>query len=212
MIDNFSDKTNFPCKLILTDRQVSNLCKAFANNSSANKKLSKTQISKIKQSGGFLGKLLKPLMKTGFPFMKNELTPLAKSVIVPLGLTASASATYAAFQKKIFESGMTKLLISNDKMEDVMKIIKSLDESGILIKCVTKTIENETKKQIVGFLAIFSGTVGASLLGNIFAGKSVIRAGEEADSQRFYQNEPNLMVVIQEITCPIANLRMGHMQ
>ena len=196
MIGNSSDKTNFPCKLILTDRQVSNLCKAFANNSSANKKLSKTQISKIKQSGGFLGKLLKPFMKTGFPFMKNELTPLAKSVIVPLGLTASESATNAAFQKKIFESGMTKLLISNDKMEDVMKIIKSLDESGILIKCITKTIENETKKQIVGFLAIFSGTVGASLLGNIFAGKSLIRAGEGVDSQRFYQNEPNLMVVI----------------
>ena len=92
MIGNSNDKTNFPCKLLLTNRQVANLHKAFANYSSTDIKLSKTQLSKIIQSGRFLGKLFGPLLKTGLPLMKNVIQPLVKSVLIPLGLTVAASA------------------------------------------------------------------------------------------------------------------------
>ena len=94
------DETNFRHKLLLTNRQVANLRKAFVNNLSTNIKLWKTQISKKKQSGGFLGRLLGPLLKTGLPLMKNVIRPLAKSVLIPLGLTAAASAADAGIQKK----------------------------------------------------------------------------------------------------------------
>ena len=77
------------------------LHKAFANNSSANVKLSKTQLHKIRQSGGFLGRLLGPLLKTGLPLVKRVFKPLAKSVLIPLGLTA-ASATDVAIFKSIY--------------------------------------------------------------------------------------------------------------
>ena len=92
MIGDSNDETNFPHKLLLTDRQVSSIRKAFSNNSSVDIKFSKTQLSKMIQSGGFLGKLLGPLLKTGLPLIKNVITPLAKSVLIPLGLTAAASA------------------------------------------------------------------------------------------------------------------------
>ena len=84
------NETYFPHKLLLTNRQVSNLCKAFANQLSADIKLSKTQLSKMIQSGGFLGRLLAALLKTGFPLIKNVTKTLAKSVLIPLGLTAAA--------------------------------------------------------------------------------------------------------------------------
>ena len=86
---------NFPHKLILTNRQVLNLRKAFANNSSANIKLSKTQLSKMIQSGGFLGRLLGPLIKSGLSLISNVIKLLAKSALIPLGLTAAASAADA---------------------------------------------------------------------------------------------------------------------
>ena len=89
MIDKSDDETNFPHKLLLTNRQVANLRKAFANYLSTDIKLSKTQLSKMIQSGGFLGRLLGPLLKTGLPLMKNVIKPLAKSVLIPLGLTAA---------------------------------------------------------------------------------------------------------------------------
>ena len=98
MIGNSDDKTNFPHKLLLTNRQVANLRKAFANCTSTDIKLSKTQLSKMIQSGGFLGKLLGPLLKTGLPLMKSAIQPLSKSVLIPLGLTASASAADAGIQ------------------------------------------------------------------------------------------------------------------
>ena len=83
------------------NRQVANLRKTFANNSSTDIKLSKTQLSKMIQSGGFLGRLLGPLLKTGLPLMKNVIKPLAKSVLIPLGLTAAASAGDAGILRKI---------------------------------------------------------------------------------------------------------------
>ena len=126
------DKTNFPRKLLSTNRQVLNLHKAFANHSSIDIKLSKTQLSKMIQSGGFLGRLLGPLLKTGLPLIKNVIKPLAKSVLNPLGLTAAASAADARIHKKILGSGnTTTLIISNDEIEDIAKIVKSLEDSGL---------------------------------------------------------------------------------
>ena len=90
--------------MLLTNTQVSKLRKAFANNSPANIKLSKTQLHKIGQSCGFLGRLLGPLLKIGLSLTGNVLKPLAKSVLIPLGLTAS-SATDAAIHKRMFGSG-----------------------------------------------------------------------------------------------------------
>ena len=150
------NETNFPHKLLLTNRQVSNLRKAFANHLSADIKLSKTQLSKMIQSGGFLGRLLGPLLKTGLPLIKNVIKPLAKSVLIPLGLTAAASAADAGIHKKILGSGnMTTLIISNDKIGDIIKIVKSLEDSGLLLKGVTKTVQNEAKEQQRGFLSTF---------------------------------------------------------
>ena len=93
-----NDENNFPRKFRLTNTQVSQLCKAFANNSSANIKFYKTQLHKIRQSGGLLGRLLGPLLKTGLALIGNVLKPLAKSVLIPLGITAAASGTDAPIQ------------------------------------------------------------------------------------------------------------------
>ena len=105
MIGNSDDETNFPHKLLLTNRQVENLRKAFANKSSTDIKLSKTQLSKVVQSGGFLGKALGPLLKTGLPLMKNVIKPFAKSILILLGLTAATSAADAGIHKKVIGSG-----------------------------------------------------------------------------------------------------------
>ena len=95
------DEANFPHKLLLlTNRKVANLRKAFSNDLKIGIKLSKTQISKMIQSGGFLGRLLGPLLKTGLPLIKNVIKPLAKSVLIPLGLTAAAAAADAGIHKK----------------------------------------------------------------------------------------------------------------
>ena len=134
-------------------------------------KLSRAQISKIIQSGGFLGRLPGPLLKTGLPLITNVIKPLAKSVLIPLGLIAAASAADAGIHKKILGSGTTTLIISNEEMNDIMKIVQALEDSNILLKGVTKTIKNETKEQKEGFLSMLLGTLRASLLGNLLAGK-----------------------------------------
>ena len=94
------DETNFPHKLLLTNRQVENLRKAFAKKSSTDINLSKTQLSRMVQSGWFLGGLLSPLLKTGLPLIKNVIKPLARSVLIPLGLTAAPSVADAGIHKK----------------------------------------------------------------------------------------------------------------
>ena len=104
-IGNSNDEVNFSHKLLLTNRQVASLRKAFANKSSTDIKLSKTQLSKMRQSGGFLGRLLGPLVKTGLPLIKNVIKPLAKSVLILFGLTASASAADAGIHKKNIRIG-----------------------------------------------------------------------------------------------------------
>ena len=140
------NETNFPHKLLLTNRQVSNLRKAFANHSSADIMLSKTHLSKMIQSGGFLGRLLGPLLKTRLPLIKNVIKPLAKSALIPLGLTATSSTADAGIHKNILGwrhnrpsssaphnlPSSTTLIISNNEIEDIIKIVKSLEDSGLL--------------------------------------------------------------------------------
>ena len=136
------------------------------------------------QSGGFLGRLLGPLLKAGLPLIKNVIKPLAKSVLIPLGLTAAASAADAGIHKKILGSGTTTLIISNDEMKDIIKIVKSLEDSGLLLKGVTETVQNEVKEQKGGFLSMLLGTLGASLLGNLLTGKGLYRAGKDKWTNR----------------------------
>ena len=177
MIGDSNDKGNFPHEFLLTNRQVSSICKAFANNSSVAIKFSKAQLSKMIQSGGFLGKLLGPLLKAGLPLMKNVITPLAKSVLIPLGLTAAVSAADAGIHTKILRSGNnTKQIISNKDMDDLIKIVKSLEDSGLLLKGITDSLQNEIKEQKGGFLSMLLGTLGASLLGNLLTGKGRFHA------------------------------------
>ena len=127
------NETNFPHKLLLTNRQVVNLRNAFANHSSADIKLSKTQLSKMIQSGGFFGRLLGSLLKTGLTLITNVIKSLAKSVLFPLGLTAAASPAYAGIHKKILGSGnVATLIISNDEVEDIIKMVEFLEDSGLL--------------------------------------------------------------------------------
>ena len=163
--------------MLLTTRQNTKLRNAINNNLATDIKLSKAQIKKLIQSGGFLGKLLS---KLAGPLMKVAM-PLAKNVLAPLGLTAALSAIDGSIQKKIHGSGV-KLIIEQEDMNGIMKIIEALENSGILLKGVSKTIENETKEQRAGLL----GTLGASLLGNLLtggkgitrAGKGIVRAGK----------------------------------
>ena len=174
MVGNSNDNTNFPHKLLLTNRQVTNIRKAFSNNLSTDVKFSKTQLLKMMQSGGFLGNLLSKLAGS---LMKVAM-PLAKNVLAPLGLTAAMSAIDGSIKKKIHGSGTTTLIISNDEMDDIIKNIGALENSGVLLEGVTKTIKNKTIEERGAFLSMLLGTLGASLLGNLLSGKGTIRAGE----------------------------------
>ena len=173
MILKIFDKNDLPHGLLLTIRQKTMLRNAFGNNMSIDLKLSKTQISKIIQSGGVLRSLL---IKLAGPLM-NVAVPLAKNILAPLGITAVASAIDAGIQKKMHDSGTTTLVISNKKMNEIMKIVQALEDSNIFLEGATETIKNETKKQKGGFLSILLVTLGASLFGNLLSGKGNVRAG-----------------------------------
>ena len=170
MVGNSDDEANFPHKLLLSLR------KAFNNHTSADIKFSKAQLTKMQREGVF--NFLMPLLKSGLPLLKSVVKPLGM-----LGLTAAASTTDAAINKKILGSGNhTTLIISNDDMHNLLKIVKSLEDSGILLNGITETVKNEVKEQKGGFLSILLGTLGASLLGELLtkklSGRGVIRAGE----------------------------------
>ena len=162
---------DLPHELLLITRQKTNLRNAFKNNMSTNIKLSKVQISIIFQSGGFLGALLSKIVES---LMKVAVS-LAKNILAPLGITVAVSAINAGNQKKMHGSRTTTLIILNEEMNDIMKIVQSLEDSNILLKGVTKTIENETKNK-KGFLSMLLGTLGASLLGNLLTGKGIVKA------------------------------------
>ena len=153
-VKNFN-KDELPHELLLTARQNTKLRNAINNNLATDMKLSK---------------LAGPLMKVA--------VPLAKNILAPLGLTAAMFAIDGSIQKKIHGLGI-KLIIEEEDMKDVMKIIGALENSGFLLKEVSKTIENETKEQRGGFLSMLLGTLGASLLGNLLTGgKGIVRAGD----------------------------------
>ena len=174
MIGDSDDKSNFPHELLLTNRQVPSIRKAFANNSSVDIKFSKARLLKMIQSGVFLDKLLGPLLKIGLPLIKSVIKPLAKSVLIPLGLTAAASAADSGIHKKLLGSGNnTTLIISNHEKEDVIKIVNSLEDSSLLLKGVTESVQNEIKEQKGGFVSMLLGTLVANLLGNLLTGKGV---------------------------------------
>ena len=178
MVGDSNDNTNFPHELLLTNRQVANIRKAFAKNTSIDIKLSKTQLSKMIQSGGFLGNLLGKLAG----LLMKVAVPLAKNVLAPLGISAAMSAIDESIKKKMLGSGVTTLIISNDEMNYILKIVKSLENSGLLLKGVSETIQHEAKELRGGFLSTLLGTLGAALLGDILSkglsGKGVIRASE----------------------------------
>ena len=139
------------------------------------------------QSGGLLGRIFDPLLKTGLPLMKSVINPLAEIVLISLELTAATSAADAGKHKKILGSGNnnnTILIIPNDEMKDIIKIVKSLVDSDLLLKGVSETVQNEARGKNGGFLSMLLGTPDGSLLGNILAGKGINRAGEGAIAKR----------------------------
>ena len=162
-----------PHELFLTTRQVHKLRNAI--NMSVDIKLSKKQIKTLIQSGRFsgllLGKLAGPLMKVSMP--------LAKDILTPLGLTAAMSAIDGSMQKTMRGEGSGEakrsitLTISNNDMNDIMQIIQALEDSGILVKCVTRSVAAQTKEQKGGYLSMLLDTLGASLLGNLLSGRGV---------------------------------------
>ena len=134
---------NLPHELLLTSRQITKLRNNIENNLQTDIKLSKAQISKIIQSGGFLAKIVGPLLKTGLPLLKSVIKPLGL-----LGLTAASSAIDAGVQKKIYGSGTTAFVISNEEMNDIMNIVQALEDSNILLKGVPKTkMKQKNKKE-----------------------------------------------------------------
>ena len=153
------------------------------------------------QSGGFLGRLLGPLLRTRLPLMKSVIAIAISHWLKPLGLTAAASAADAGIHKKILGSGHnnnnnnTTLIISKDEMDDILKIVKPLEDSGVLLKDVSETIQNEAKEQRGGFLSMLLGTLGASLLGDMLfgkKGKGTIRAGEGTIRADYGSKSPSL--------------------
>ena len=139
------DGNDLPFEFLLTTRQNTKLRIVFNNNMSTDLTLSKAQIPKIIQPGGFLASLLS---KLAGPLMKVAV-PLAKNILAPLGITAAASAIDAGIQKKIHGSGRpssTTLIFSNKEI-NIIKIVQALEDSNILLKGGAKTIKNETKEQ-----------------------------------------------------------------
>ena len=125
------------------------------------------------QKCGFL-RFLAPLLKYGLPLLKSVIKEMGM-----LGLTAAASSTDAAVKKKIVGSGNhATLIISTDDMQNLLKIVKSIEDSGILLDGITETVKKEVKEQKCGFLSMLLSTLVASFLGNMLAGRGVIRVGE----------------------------------
>ena len=154
----------------LPGKRKTNLRNAFESNMSTDIKLPKAQISKITQSGGFLGSLLS---KIAGPLMKVTV-PLAKNILAPLGITATTLAIDAEYQKKIHGSGTTTLTISKEEINNIIKVVQALENFSILWKELLKQLKMKQKKQKSGFLGMFLDTLGAILLVNMIAGKGIL--------------------------------------
>ena len=161
-------------ELYLTPGQMEKLIDKIKNNMSTDIKLSKVQINRIMKEGGNLGKLLMSFLSK---FIKPAIS-IGKNILAPFRLSAAMSATDAAIQKKMYGSGNTTLIISNDDMNDLIKIVTALEEHDILLKGISKKIKNETKEQRGGFLSMLLGTLGASSLGNLLTGKGIYRTDQ----------------------------------
>ena len=121
---------------------------------------------------------LPPSKRVALALIKNVFTSLTESLLLPSGLTETVSTTDEGIQKRCFRSGMTNLILSNEELHDIMKMVKSYKHACLLIKVVSKTTDNDAKKQKAGFLAMLLGTLAVNVLGNILAGKEEIRASE----------------------------------
>ena len=143
------------------------LIEKIRKNMSTDIKLSRILLSKIIKEGGNLGRLLMSFL----PKLIKSTISIGKNILAPLGLSAAMLATDAAFQKKMYGSGITTLIISNDDLDDLIKIVTASEERDILLKGTSKTIKNETKDQKGGFLSMLLDTLGVSLLRNLLAGR-----------------------------------------
>ena len=161
-------------ELYLTQKQMEKLIEKVRNNMSTDIKLSKVQINKIIKAGGNLGTLLMIFL----PKLMKPAISIGKNILGPLGLSAAMPAADPAIQKKMYGLGNTTLIISNDDMKDLIKIVTTLEEHDILLKGISKTIKNQTKEQRGGFLSMLLGTLGASLLGTLLTGKGLYRTGQ----------------------------------
>ena len=168
------DGNDLSRELLLTARQKTKLRNALNNNMSTDINLSKAQISKIIQS-----RVFRIIIKKTSRSINESSSSFGKNILAPLGITAAASAIDAGIQKKIHGSGTTTLIISNEVLNEAMKIAEAFGDSNILLKGVTKTVKNEKKNKKEGFLSILLGTLGASLLGNLLAGKGIVRVSSD---------------------------------
>ena len=166
-------KNVFGTGVTLTNNEVKDIKKLIKSLENRGTLLKGTTRKITSQEGGFLN-FLKLLMTAGLPLMKSALTPLFQSVMLPFGLSVGM----AAIQKKKFGSSTVVLIISKEEMEDIMKIVKSLEESKLFIEEISETIKNKAKEQKEAFIGMLLGTLVANLLGNALSGWGVIRAGE----------------------------------
>ena len=160
------------------------------------------------QSGGFLGNLLG---KLAGPLMKIAM-PLTKNVLATLGLSAAMSAIDGSIKKKMLGSGTITLIISNDEMDDILKIVKSLEDSNVLLKGVSETIQHEAKEQRGGFLSMLLGTLGASLLSDVLSkglsGKGVITPGKGTIRAGYGSKRPSLKNCLTLLAHPLTNFEI----
>ena len=178
MISNTANEVNFLHKSVLTNGKIPSLCKTFTYNLSANMKLSTTHFSKKIHVGEFPGINIGTLMKADLPLIKNIIKPLAKSLPVPLRLTAAAPPPDASFLQIILVSRTTPLTISNKEKEDIKKIIRYFEEFDLLIHYVSKRIKNEASEEKGGFLGTLLCRLDTSLLVTMLTRKGVIKTGE----------------------------------
>ena len=174
MISNTTNEVNFLHKSVLTNGKI----ESFTYDLSANMKLSKKHFSKKIHVGEFLGTNIGTLMKAGLPLIKNIIKPLAKSLPVPLRLTAAAAPPDASFLQIMLVSRTTPLTISNKEKEDIKKIIRYFEEFDLLIHYVSKRIKNETSEEKGGFLGTLLCRLDTSLLVTMLTRKGVIKTGE----------------------------------
>ena len=167
-MDQFNQEYITGSGITLTNNETKDIKKVIKSLEKRGILLNKTKRKIANQKGEVLN-FLKPLKTAGLPFIKSVFMSLVKSFFLLLGLSAGMSALYAAIQKKIYGSGTTVLIVSNEKMEDIMKVVKSLEKSGLAInneKWQIIKIKNEAKEKIGEFLSMLLGTLASILLGS----------------------------------------------